>query len=121
MDIQRATPLEVEAREAAILAYCTERKAGALAEDAAKEAWRAARRILRSARAPDWVEKYVVAGTHKRSYRSPLGELLSPWLGREYGSHSANWPRTIQSLAERDAIRTAVIDYLENECNRGTP
>ena len=75
---------------------------------AAQAVWTALKPL--SARAPRWDEALSLNTLGRRSYRSPLGELLG--LTSDYGQHSAKWPRTVQSKREREEARETVLAAL---------
>lgn len=87
----------------------------------AQAAWEAARQYTEWARcrAPRWDEKLAANTAARRSYTSPLGQVLAcigiaPWgLSQAYGGHSGRWPRTKQSKDAGALKAVAVLEVLD--------
>lgn len=81
--------------------------------EAAQAAWLAVRLVRRHLRAPDWGCAIARNTSVRRSYRSPLGEVLGLADVSDQGGYCARWPRTLRSQREVQDMRRRVLDYLE--------
>ena len=100
------------ARTKAITAYTLSRIADKSRAESAIYAHIAANDVLRHLRAPYWDEKIYTNTGRRRSYVSPLGQILGAY-DYIYGHHCAAYPRTLRSYNAAQVVRAGVLDYLE--------
>lgn len=78
---------------------------------AASIAWFAVRKVNKRLRAPCWDEKLFHNSSNKRSYVSPLGQIIG--IGYEYGSHSGKYRRTQKSYHAHSINTEKVISRIK--------
>ena len=84
-------------------------------EEAVGAAWWVVRHHIKRLRAPSPFEAVALNTSVRRSYRSPIAEVLQIPVQATFGQHCNQWPRTKGSLAEAQEVKAKIIEWFAGQ------